>query len=204
MIGEIKSMRDKLNQAKGKRKLLQNQLEALIQVKESNEQYYNDCLKAREIAQEVATHTQVHIEFHISNLVTMALASVFPDPYDFRLQFVQRRNKTEADLIFSKGDNETDDILNSGGGGVSDVASMALRIALWSIKKTRSTFILDEPFKFLHNPVYQEKASEMIKEISKRLGIQIIMVSDQENIINAADKVVDIYNVDGESRISNE
>ena len=204
MIGDIKDMRDKLNQAKGKRKLLQDQLEALLQVKASNEKYYNDCLKAREVAQEVATSTQVKIEFHISNLVTMALASVFPDPYDFRLQFVQRRNKTEADLIFSKGDNETDDILNSGGGGVSDVASFALRIALWSIKKTRSTFILDEPFKFLHNPVYQEKASEMIKEISRKLGIQIIMVSDQDNIINAADKVIDVYNVDGESRISNE
>jgi ABC-type cobalamin/Fe3+-siderophores transport system ATPase subunit len=133
----------------------------------------------------------------------MALASVFPEPYIFQLRFVQKRNKTEAELIFSKNGNETDDILNTGGGGVADIASIALRISLWSIKKTRPTLILDESLKFLHSPEYQEKASQMLKEVSSKLGLQIIMVSDQKNILEYADKVIKIVNYNGISKVEN-
>lgn len=161
----------------------------------------DDCLQARAIVQKVAEETQKKIEFQISNLVSLALASVFPDPYKFDLRFVQRRNRTECDLIFSKNGNETDDILFSGGGGVADVASFALRIALWSLKKSRATFILDETWKFLHSPVYQEKVSIMLKELSEKLGIQIIMISDQLNILNAVDKVFRVENSNGNSKI---
>lgn len=201
MNGEIANMRNSLNQKKGKRAFLIEQKEEAITDKQRFEELHTHCLQARSIVQTVAENTQKHIEYHISNLVSMALASVFPDPYKFDLRFVQRRNKTEADLIFSKNGNETDDILNTGGGGVADVASFALRIAQWSIKKTRPVLLLDETFKFLHNPVYQEKASEMLKEISDKLGIQIILVSDQDSLINAADKTIKLKNNKGISEV---
>lgn len=201
MNGEITNMRNSLNQKKGKRTFLIEQKEEAIIDKQRYEELYTHCLQARSIVQTVAEHTQKHIEYHISNLVSMALASVFPDPYKFDLRFVQRRNKTEADLIFSKNGNETDDILNAGGGGVADVASFALRIAQWSIKKTRPVLLLDETFKFLHNPTYQERASEMLKEVSSKLGIQIILVSDQDSLINAADKTIKLKNNKGISEV---
>ena len=197
MVTELKAMRDSLNQAKGKRNLLYSQLTQAKENRTAYETLYENCLKARTVVTAVAKSTQEQLEFHISNLVSMALSSVFPDPYLFSLRFVERRNKTECDLIFSKNNNSTDDILNSGGGGVADVASLALRIALWSIKKTRPTFLLDEPTKFLHNISYQEKASTMLKEISSKLGVQIIMVSDQAHIIQSADKVIEIKNEKG-------
>jgi DNA repair exonuclease SbcCD ATPase subunit len=165
---------------------------------------YENCIKARTVVQTVAKSTQEKIEICISNLVSMALATVFPDPYAFTLRFVERRNTTEADLIFSKNDNETDDLLNTGGGGVADIASFALRIALWSLKKTRATFILDEPDKFLHNPEYQTKASELMHELCEKMDIQIILVSDQERIIAAADKVIRVSNKNGISEVDNE
>jgi len=133
----------------------------------------------------------------------MALASVWEDPYKFSINFVQRRNKTECDLIFSKNGKETDDIVNSGGGGVCDIVSnIALPVALWSIKKSRNVMIWDEPTKFLHNPTYQEKASEMIKKLSEELRLQIIMVTDQQNLLNAADKVITVEQKNGESKVS--
>jgi len=94
--------------------------------------------------------------------------------------------------------------LESGGGGVADIASLALRIALWSIKKTNPTIMLDEPCKFLHNPIYQEKASELLKEVSDRLGIQMIMVSDQQSLLKSADKVIEIVNVNGISIVKDD
>lgn len=191
----------KLYQLQGQRDLLVDQQKTAQKNAVAYQQIHFDTLKAREIVSVVAQSTQKAIEIHISNLVSMALASVFPDPYLFELRFVARRNKTEADLIFIKNNNEVSDILENGGGGVADVTAFALRIALWSLKKTRPTIILDEPMKFLHSPIYQNKASEMIKEISNKLGIQFIIVSDQEQIISAADKVINIVNIEGVSKV---
>jgi len=204
MRQELNTFTEKLHRLQGQRDLLNKQLVESNIHKANFQRVYEDTLKARAIVQNVASETQKQIEYHISNLVTMALASVFPDPWEFKLRFVQRRNKTEADLIFIKRGNEVDDILDNGGGGVADVASMALRFALWSIKKSRATMILDESTKFLHNISYQEKTSDLLKEVSEKLRIQIIMVSDQKAILKAADKVIEIINVDGEAKVLEE
>jgi DNA repair exonuclease SbcCD ATPase subunit len=201
VITEIKEMRNSLNQAKGKRNLLLAQLKQAEENKASYETLYENCLKARAVVTAVAKSTQEQLEFHISNLVSMALSSVFgSNSWEFKLRFIERRNKTEADLIFMKNKNETDDILSSGGGGVADIASFALRVALWSIHKTRPVFILDEPFKFVSVGL-QNKCSLMIKELSKNLKLQIIMVSHLPEIIHNADKIVKVISVQGESRI---
>lgn len=172
---------------KAKKKLLEDNKNKLQQDVIDSEIELDNIVKARLFVAKVAEDTQKNIEYHISTLVSKALSSVFPNPYEFVLRFVQRRGKTEADLIFKRDENEIDDLLNSGGGGEADVASFALRVALWSIKRTRPILILDETFKFLHNVNYQEKTSDMLKELSNKLGLQIIMVSDQSNIIKSAD-----------------
>ena len=200
----LQEMKNIIEQKKGRLALLEEQLAKCQGEKEASSTMLDRTQKARALVQFVAQETQKKIEYQISGLATMALASVFPDPYEVQLRFVERRNATEADIVFIKDGNETDDILNAGGGGVADVASFALRVALWSIKKTRPTFLLDEPDKFLHNPEYQEKASAMMKEICRRLGVQIIMVSDQQNIIASADRIIRIENTDGVSQVSYE
>lgn len=202
MKDTFEQLSKKLYQLQGQRDLLVDQQKVAKENSFKCQQVHLDTLKAREIVSVVAQNTQKAIEIHISSLVSMALASVFPDPYTFSLRFVQRRNKTEADLLFIKNGSEITDIRENGGGGVADVAAFALRVALWSLKKTRPTLLFDEPFKFLHSPAYQSKASEMIKEISSKLGIQFIIVSDQEQIISAADKVINVSNVNGVSVIN--
>jgi DNA repair exonuclease SbcCD ATPase subunit len=107
------------------------------------------------------------------------------------LQFVQRRGKMECDLLFVKDGNVSDDILLTGGGGPADVASFALRLAAWSIGKTRPVQILDEPFKFLSRDL-QIKASAMLKMVSEKFHCQFIMISHIPEIIEHADKIIDI------------
>jgi len=158
-----------------------------------------DCIKAREIVQVVAKATQEKIEFQISNLVSLALASVFPDPYEFKVSFVERRNRTECDLLFVK-NNEECDPLTAAGGGAIDVASFALRVAIWSLRKTRAVFILDEPFKFLSVDL-QYKCSAMLKELSEKLNLQLIITSHLPEIISSADKIFKVENIHGESKI---
>lgn len=193
----VKEYRMKYNKAVGQKDLLTKQLGETIEKLEESEQYFIDCQKVRAYVQIVAEQTQKKIEYHISNLVSMALSAVFPDPYEFSLQFVQRRNKTEADLIFKKDGNEGDP-LDISGGGALDVASFALRAATWSIKPSRKVLLLDEPGKFISRDL-QEKFGEMLKTISTKLGIQLIVISHIPEIISYADKVFNTTNIKGET-----
>uniref|UniRef100_A0A6M3Y0E4 Putative ATPase domain containing protein n=1 Tax=viral metagenome TaxID=1070528 RepID=A0A6M3Y0E4_9ZZZZ len=156
------------------------------EVKESLERRLDGASKARTVIQVVAELTQSNLEIHIASLVTTALKAVSPDFPEFALEFTTRRNQPECDLYFvEKGEKYHP--LNGSGGGPKDIASFALKIGYWSLKKNSPTFVLDEPFHFV-SPDLQEKVSEMIEMLSKELGVQIIMVSHADSINVAANK----------------
>jgi len=201
MVNSIKEARTLFEQKVGQKKTFIDQKKQYETELVDSKHKLEVCIKARKIIQIVAKNTQQKIEFHISNLVTLALASVFPEPWEFTLRFEERRNGTEADKIFSKNGKEIDDILESGGGGVADIANLAFIPSLWSLNKTAPIFVQDEPDKFLHSAQYQIRASHMLKMISEKLKVQIIIVSDQPNIIAAADKVIRVGNKKGVSYI---
>jgi len=153
--------------------------------------------KAREIVRKVGLATQSQLQYHISDITSLALEAVFPNPYELKVEFVERRNKTECDLKFIRDENEITP-LSEGGLGAADVASFALRVASWSMLRPRTcnTVILDEPFKHLKGEQANLKVLQMINEISRKLKIQIIMVSDErisrEDIIDSADRVFEV------------
>jgi len=144
-------------------------------------------LQARVLMQQAAKETQSLLEHEISNIVTLAIQSVFDEPYEFIARFVERRNKTECDLLFLLEGQEVDP-MESSGGGLLDVASLALRIAFWNLNRTSPVFILDEPLKWLSVDMHH-KASAMFKMLSDKLGIQFIIVSHLEDLKESADRV---------------
>lgn len=149
--------------------------------------------KAQFIIQTIGQKTQEQLQYHLNELVSLAMISIFPDPYELKTNFVVRRGKTEVDFLFYRNGIEIDPI-SASGGGVVDVAALALRFSLFSMQRQRSrnTFILDEPLKWLKGGDLPILGASMIKEISQRLGIQIIMVSHSEELIESADKVITI------------
>ena len=146
--------------------------------------------KAKQIIQNLAKETQAHLEKHLSGIVTMALQAVFPSPPEFKIQMEIRRGQVECDILFVDNGNEYRPI-SGAGGGMLDIASFALRVSFWALtnlkQKIRHTLILDEPFKNV-SPDLQDKVSVMVKELSHKLGVQIIMVSHAEDINTSADK----------------
>jgi DNA repair exonuclease SbcCD ATPase subunit len=185
----------------GRRDLLRDQLKKA----QENESWLSERLdkstKARALIQHAAQITQQNLEYHISHLISLALAAVWTDPYNFKVNFVKRRNKTECDLKLERNGEELDPVFASGG-GVCDVVAFALQIAFLTMNKSnRKVFITDEPFSFLHSPTLQKNCSEMVKTISEKTGIQIIMVSDQSNIIDYSDKEIRAELVKGETKM---
>ncbi|MEA2065889.1 MAG: hypothetical protein U9O65_02120 [Thermotogota bacterium] len=185
-LNEYNQIKDSFIEAKARKALLEEQLVSLNEEHSYQDNRAKHAEKARLIFQLVAKKTQENLEFHISKLVTTALAAVFPDNIEFVVRIEAKRNKTECDLLFKEFGEEYKPLEGSGFGAV-DIASFALRIAFWSLRKNRPTMILDEPMKNV-SPDLHHKVSDMLQMISTKLGIQIIMVSHQEDVNIAADK----------------
>lgn len=184
---EISHISKEIIGRKAKMELLTHQINKTKRSLSIWEKKHTDSIQARALLQDVAKETQQYLEKHITKMVNSALQCVFDDPPEFFAKFVKRRNKTECDLLFVK-DGEELPIMKSYGGGVLDVASIALRISFWSIGGTSPILILDEPGKFV-SPGLQNKVSKMFKLISKKLGVQFIIISHQADMLEAADKI---------------
>ena len=79
----------------------------------------------------------------MSELVSLCLGSVFPDPYNLKLTFEMKRNQSEALIQFQKDDSDT--LINpemACGGGPVDVAAFGFRISLMTLQKKKARPVL--------------------------------------------------------------
>lgn len=197
----IQQLRQSLERQQGQKIQIERSIDQLKTDLTENKRSLRRHEQAREIVRTVGLATQQELQFHISDITSLALEAVFDDPYELKVEFVERRNKTECDLKFVRGDMEIDPMTASGVGAV-DVASFALRIASWSMMRprTRPTIILDEPFRFLSEN-YQDKASQMLKELSEKLGLQFIIVTHEQTLSSYADRTFEVSIHKGVSKV---
>lgn len=186
-MSTVAEYRQKLYGAVGRRDQLRTQLETLITTGDQLEREGEALDKAQALLQKVAQETQQHLKFHIEDMVQAALEATFPNTYQFRVTFEIKRGQTEAALDFVRAGRPVKPMEGSGGGAV-DIAAFALRLAAWSLGHTRPLIILDEPFRFLSEGL-RPQAGEMLHQLSRKLGLQIIMVTHDPKIVDASDKV---------------
>ena len=192
MLTELK---EQLQLKKGIRQRIETELEA----KETKlKQLQTDLFsykKARAIMQLVAKETQEQLEYKISELVSLGLSAIFDNPYELVLEYEIKRGKTEANLLFSRNGNIYKPMLSCGGGSI-DVGAFGLKVVIQSLQtpKGRPVLILDEPTRNLSKGKreYREKFGLLLSEISKKLGLQIIVVTHDTAISQSADKVFSV------------
>jgi DNA repair exonuclease SbcCD ATPase subunit len=182
----------KLEQLKGEKTNIEKSLLQLRMTLRTKRKELVKHEQAREVIREVGIKTQQQLQYHISTITSLALETVFDNPYSLELDFVQRRNKTECDIYFSRDGARVEPLTASGGGAV-DVATFALRIACWSLETphSRNVIILDEPMKYVSENL-RDKVSSMLKEISQKLGIQFIIITHDPKLTSYADKVFEV------------
>ena len=174
-MNQIIDYQAKLHKAIGKKETLTEQQ---IANADKPKQLQRDSVaidKAQAFIQIVAQQTQEQLRYHIEDIVQLCLDTCFPDEYQFKIIFEIKRGKTEARLCFVKDGHEINP-MDASGGGVVDLAAFALRIAAWSLGKSDNTIVLDEPFRFLSKDL-QPRAGEILQELSRKLGIQYIIVT---------------------------
>lgn len=133
--------------------------------------------KAGKVAQAVAESIQHQTYKHIAGVVSRCLRSVFDDAYEFKMNFVRRRGRTEVDLFFER-DGESVDPLTASGGGVIDVASFALRLSALALSgpSVRKMLVLDEPFKYVSEG-YRGRIRDLLEQLADEMQMQILMIT---------------------------
>lgn len=154
---------------------------------------------AQAFLQRVAQETQEILKFQISDIVQMALDSVFPGQYEFYVDFVVKNNRTFADMYLLRNGTRVDP-MDASGGGVVDIVSFAVRLAAWTLSQNSNVIILDEPFKYLSTEL-RPIAGQILAKLSKTLKLQVIMVTHDKAMIEIADKAHDVKLKDGVSQV---
>jgi len=179
-----------------------NELKSKIKTQEKEVSFATD---AKLLVQGVSEQTQKDLEYQLSSLVTMALGSVLEDPYELQINYKIKYNRTEARLTFIQKGHARDPMTGTGG-GVKDIASLGLRCSAWAMqtKKTRPILILDEPCRFINDPTRElyKKTADLIKLLSDKLNLQIIMISRIPEFQDISDQLIEISKKDGESHVT--
>lgn len=93
--------------------------------------------------------------------------------------------------------------IKSSGGGLGDIISTGLRFASWSLGNTQNVLCLDESLKYLSSDL-QERAGEILKEVSEKLGLQILLVTHSPILLESADKIFKVTIKDGITNVVEE
>ena len=184
----MNSLQERVSQLQGK----QSQLQSLIDNKQvelkrltKRQQVLED---TQVLLQKTAQETQDNLKVHLEDIVNIALDTCFPGEYSFCMVFELKRGATVCEMYLEDDNGFTQDPLESNGGGLADIISFALRIAVWSLSKPDNIIVLDEPFKFLSVNLVP-LAGQILHDMSKRLGLQFLMVTHDEELVEVADKV---------------
>ncbi|RKZ96885.1 MAG: hypothetical protein DRQ46_06395, partial [Gammaproteobacteria bacterium] len=85
----------------------------------------------------------------LGDIITEGIAIVFPDAQlKFVVNFVERRNNVEADILLEDSDGEQFSVLDDSGGGLADFIALLLRITYIILSEHNNILIADEPLKF--------------------------------------------------------
>ncbi len=152
-----------------------------------------ECLeKVRLLLLEAAKHAREQGRRQVEFLVTQALQFVFGGDLEFRVKVEEKRDRPEAEFYVCStygGDYKVETTpQDARGGGVVDVISLALRLALLHAFRPPlgGPVILDEPAKHVSEE-FSPQVARFLKSFSQSLGRQIIMVSHNQHLADSAD-----------------
>ena len=147
--------------------------------------------EAQALLQEVAQSVQRVVHARVAGVVSRCLEAVWgEEAYQFKIDFEQRRGRTEAAISLVRDGNEVHP-LDGAGGGVCDCVSFALRVAAMMLKrpKVRRFLCLDEPFRHL-DAGRRPAARAMLQQLTKDMGFQLLLCTHAKEL--AVGKVVEL------------
>ena len=141
----------------------------------------------------VSSTARVLAQSKIEELVSLALVAITGEPYAFKMDLHQAAGAWTVSFSVISPSGVTADPLDGCGGGIADICSMALRIAILEMYEPRieGPILLDENFKFLSRD-HIRAAAEFLESLSERTGRQILLITHVPELAEAAATTIEV------------
>ena len=147
--------------------------------------------------QEISNYLNSYIQINnqatedmVVNLVNKALRAIFSDK---NIQVKLNKNINWSKVIYSLSiiEDGVEGDINSFGGGVLAVIAVVMKIIFVLKTSAYPMLVLDESLGFV-SVEYQPTLSQFLSEVSKEMGVTIILISHQPQVVERADIVLEL------------
>ncbi|RKD26803.1 hypothetical protein BEP19_16535 [Ammoniphilus oxalaticus] len=204
---QTKRFRQQYERRRGQQdRLLQEQAERKTDLARNQTEIEN-YTKARFLLQEAAMFAREQARQNIETWVTGALQYVFnTDEIAFKVALDEKNNRPDAQFYVV---SNYDGVLvetkpeDARGGGVVDIVSLALRIALMESGKqqTDGPLLLDEPGKHVSEE-YGMMLAQFLKGVTQQTDRQVILVTHNQYLAESGDRSFEVILNKGTSLVT--
>lgn len=184
-------LRNSLLKKNAELEIAQNRIAKIIMEVARKKARIDTLEKCRQIVLQVGKDTQTELKSLTESTVTLALQSVYGLKYKFMVEFsYDKRDQLEVTFFVDKNGLKLEPRKDTMGYGVVDICSFSLRMVMWMLSNPQTTplIVLDEPFKNA-SARFISMISEMVKQVSDMLGVQFIISTHIDGMIERADTV---------------
>lgn len=190
---QAQQFRQLYERRRGQQERLLQEKEQYVAKLEQIQSEIEDYTKARYLLQEAAAFAREQARQNIEAWVTGALQFVFnTDDMAFKVVLSEKNNRPDAEFYVV---SNYDGVLvetkpqDARGGGVVDVVSLALRIALMESGKqqTDGPLLLDEPGKHVSEE-YGMMLAQFLKGVTQKTERQVILVTHNHYLAESGDR----------------
>ncbi|SDC50857.1 MULTISPECIES: ATPase [unclassified Candidatus Frackibacter] len=160
--------------------------------------------QTRILLKEASEYAREQAKQQIVSLVTKALQFVFGPEFSFEIEIEEKRGRPHVEfyVVSDYGDRRLKNKPQTArGGGVVDVVSLALRVAILESynPKVAGPLVLDEPAKHV-SADYIVNVAQFLKHINQIFSRQVIIVTHENHLSEIGDKA---FRVKAEEGVSN-
>jgi len=197
--------KNRLMMNKGRKEQLEEQMKIIKDNMKNGEHDIDIFEQVRILLQRTSDYAREQSRVRIESLVTNCLQYIFDSNMEFKIEISEARGRPEADFyVVSQVNGEASRMKpqEARGGGVVDIISLALRLAMLQCSSVdiNGPIILDEPAKHVSDE-YIVQVAEFLKQVSLMFDRQVIMVTHNRHLVEIADKAFKIEQNDGKSSI---
>ncbi len=189
----LAAMRTRYEQARGRRDLLLDQRASKADALDRVRRDIDVWRQVQMLFTKVSEYARQQLKSRIEETVTAALQAVFADDglrFEIEIRELAGKPAAEWRVVSRYVDTElSTDPEDARGGGIVDVVSLALRLALMELSRPKpgGPLLLDEVGKHVSGE-YAPNVAFFLKEYARKTGRQVILVTHQAALAEVADK----------------
>lgn len=200
---DLRTAANKIAAKEGQRDLLKQQKAAARTAWDAAEQRLGAYDLVQILLQKTSDYARQQAKSRIEEIVTQALTVVFDKNYRFIVGLEVKANQPVAEYYL-----ESDGVVTQlrppdydRGGGVADVVSLALRLAIGELSGVQGPLFLDEVGKHVSQE-YQQNVGYFLKQYSEQFDRQIILITHNTHLAEIGDVSIGVSQTNGVSKVA--